>query len=84
VNAQNWFFSAQGGKIHCYRKKTSPLLGFIYNKLHCIDMGIAICHIAEESDSFYFSKESGVSERKGYIYMGTVQSMHNSGGRGEL
>ena len=72
VNAQNWFFSAVYGKIHCYRKKASPLLGFIYNKMHCIDMGIALCHIAEESDSFHFAKEEGVSGRKGYVYMGTV------------
>jgi len=74
VNAQNWYFVAENGKIHCYRKKASPLLGFIYNKLHCIDMGIALCHIAEESDVFHFSKEAGVSERKGHVYMGTVGS----------
>jgi len=72
VNAQNWYFVAESGKIHCYRKKASPLLGFIYNKLHCIDTGIALCHIAEESDGFHFSKETGISGRKGYVYMGTV------------
>jgi len=72
VNAQNWYFTAVNGKIHCYRKKANPLLGFIYNKLHSIDMGIALCHIAEESDGFYFSKEAGVSGRKGYVYTGTV------------
>ena len=72
VNAQNWYFIAGNGKIQCYRKKANPLLGFIYDKLHCIDMGIALCHIAEESDGFYFSKEAGVSGRKGYVYTGTV------------
>ncbi|MCL1859374.1 MAG: nitroreductase [Oscillospiraceae bacterium] len=74
VNAQNWYFIAENGKIHCYRKKANPLLGFIYNKLHCIDMGIALCHIAEESESFYFSKELGTATKKGYVYMGTVRS----------
>ena len=74
VNAQNWYFIAENGKIHCYRKKANPLLGFIYNKLHCIDMGIALCHIAEESDDFYFSKEANVATKKGYVYMGTVRS----------
>ena len=74
VNAQNWYFVAQNGKIYCYRKKANPLLGFIYNKMHCIDMGIALCHIAEESDRFSFAKETDISERKGYIYMGTVRS----------
>jgi len=74
VNAQNWYFVAGNGKIHCYRKKSNSLLGFIYNKLHCIDMGIALCHIAEESSDFHFSKEPGASVRKGYVYMGTVMS----------
>ena len=72
VNAQNWYFIVEDGKIHCYRKKANPLLGFIYNKLHCIDMGIALCHIAKESDGFSFSKEASPSTRKGYVYMGTV------------
>jgi len=73
VNAQNWYFVAGNGKIHCYRKKANPILGFIYNKLACIDMGIALCHIAVERDGFSFGKESGVPERKGHVYMGTVK-----------
>jgi len=72
VNAQNWYFIAENGKIHCYRKRSNPLLGFIYNKLHCIDMGIAHCHIAEESDSFHFAKEKDIPTRNGLVYMGTV------------
>jgi len=72
VNAQNWYFIASDGKIHCYRKKSKSLLGFIYNRLHCIDMGIAICHISEEGDDFSFVKETDVPELNGYIYMGTV------------
>jgi len=72
VNSQNWFFVAENDKIHCYRKKANPLLGFIYNKLHCIDMGIALYHIALESNDFRFEKESDVPERNGYVYMGTV------------
>ena len=71
-NEQNWFFIAEDGKIHCYRKKTNSLLGFILDKLHCIDMGIALCHIAEESDSFHFAKETDAPTRKKCIYMGTV------------
>ena len=72
VNVQNWYFVAQDGKILCYRKKANPLFGFIYNRLHIIDMGIALCHIAEESGDFRFEKEENVPERKGCIYMGTV------------
>ena len=72
VNAQNRYFVAENDKIHCYRKKPNPLFGFIFNKLGYIDMGIAICHIAEESDNFTFSKETEVPVRKGCVYVGTV------------
>jgi len=72
VNAQNWYFIAENGKIHCYRKKANPILGFIYNKLACIDMGIALWHIAAERDGFSFAKETGIAERKWHVYMGTV------------
>ena len=72
VNAQNWYFIAENGKIHCYRIKAAPLLGFIYNRLHCIDMGIALCHIAEESDGFRFMKVKDAPVRKGRVYTGTV------------
>jgi len=43
-------------------------------KANKIDMGIAIYHIAVESDNFKFTKLKIVPERKGYIYTGTVQS----------
>jgi len=72
INAQNWYFIAENGKIHCYRKKANPLLGFMFNKMHCVDMGVAICHIAEESGSFSFAKETNAPERKGCVYAGTV------------
>jgi len=69
MNLQNWFFVADNGKIHCYRKKAK--LGFM-NKMACVDMGIAICHIAEESESFNLTKEVNITERKGYFYTGMV------------
>jgi len=69
MNAQNWYFTAENGKIHCYRKKVP--LEFM-NKLSCIDMGIALCHIAEESDNFSFVKEAGAPALKKFIYTGTV------------
>ena len=72
VNAQNWYFIADGGKIHCYRKKANPLLGLMFNKMHCVDMGIALCHIAEESEDFRFVKDASAPERKGCVYTGTV------------
>ena len=72
VNAQNWFFAAADGNIRCYRKKPNPLLGFMLNNMGCIDMGIALCHIAEESDSFHFIRETDAPARAGHVYMGTV------------
>ena len=70
MNKQGWYFMAEGGSIHCYKKKA--LIGFM-NKMGYIDMGIALCHIAEESEGFSFAKEEGIPERKGYVYIGTVK-----------
>lgn len=72
VNFQNWFFEADNGKIDVYRKKT--ILG-IYNRLAEIDSGIALCHLFAATEhsgkAFVFSKEAG-KDKKGYIYIGTV------------
>jgi len=72
-NAQNWYFIAKNGAIHCYRKKTNPFVRFVYNRLNSIDVGIALCHIAEESSNFRFSKEADAPVRPGYVYLGTVR-----------
>lgn len=72
MNAQNWYFVADNGKIHCYRKKANPLFGLMTDKLGRIDMGIAICHIAMESSGFSFIKEANEPSRKGFVYVGTV------------
>jgi len=74
MNAQNWYFIADGGKIHCFRKKPGGVFGFASSRLGFIDMGIALCHIAEESCDFCFTKESETPERKGCFYAGTVDS----------
>jgi hypothetical protein len=70
LNAQNWYFIADSGKIHCYRKR--PLVSF-YDKMGCIDIGIAICHIAQESEGFVFLIGTDAPVRKGYVHMGTVK-----------
>ena len=72
MNAQNWYFIADGGRIHCYRKKPTLVSGLLAGTLVYVDMGIALCHIAEETENFTFVKEEGAPERKGCIYMGTV------------
>ena len=73
MNSQNWYFIAEDGKIHCYRKKPGRVMAAMFGKLGSIDIGIAICHIAEESSDFVFSKEEGAPTRKGFIYMGTAR-----------
>jgi len=72
INAQGWFFVAEEGKIHCYRKKPNPIVGFMLGKMGEIDLGIAVCHIYKESDSFKYVKEANAPTKKGYIYMGTI------------
>jgi len=72
VNAQNWYFIAVDGNIHCYCKKNNPIMGLMFNKLGAIDIGIAICHIAKESDNFSYTKLVDAPAKKGYTYMGTV------------
>jgi len=71
MNRQNWFFIADSGKIHCYRKKPNPISGFFFDSLEAIDIGIAICHIAAESENFTFTKMEAPTP-KGLIYVGTA------------
>ena len=73
INAQGWFFVADGGKIHCYRKKLNPIAGLLLGRMGEIDLGIAVCHIYKESVSFNYSKVENPPAKKGFIYMGTVQ-----------
>jgi len=74
VNAQGWFFIGSSGRIHCYRKSPKGLTKMIriYSQLSLIDIGIAICHIAVESENFEFIKEHQVPEKDGFIYVGTA------------
>lgn len=71
TNAQNWYFIASRTGIHCYRKNSA--LGAMRQKLGRIDMGIALCHIASETENFRFTKQSNPPACKGCIYMGTVE-----------
>ena len=72
INAQGWFFIADNGKIHCYCKKLNPIMGLMLGRMGEIDLGIAICHIYKESDSFKYAKETNAPTKKGFTYMGTI------------
>lgn len=73
LNAQNWYFIADNGCIHCYVKNPKPMLKRVMTKLGRIDLGIAICHIFEESNNFEFDVIENAPNRKGYEYIGTVK-----------
>jgi len=73
MNAQNWYFTAEAGHIHCYRLIAAPPLRAMKDRMACIDMGIALCHIAAETDGFAYAKAERPHERDRYEYMGTVQ-----------
>jgi len=75
VNMQNWFFIADSDKIHCYLKKPNPLIGLMLGKMGRIDLGIAICHIAQESKNFSFTREANAQQRKGFEYVGSVDQL---------
>ena len=75
VNMQNWYFMAESDKIHCYLKKPNPLIGLMLGKMGRIDLGIAICHIAQESKNFSFTKEPNAQQRKGFEYVGSVDQL---------
>jgi len=72
MNRQNWYFVAENSKIHCYLKKPSPLIESMFKRLACIDLGIAICHLAKESSDFKFTKEDSGPQRRGHVYVGTI------------
>jgi len=74
VNAQGWFFIAKEGRIHCYRKDFKGLTRWIriYSQLSLIDVGIAICHIAVESEDFKFEQVQNPPQKEGFVYVGTV------------
>lgn len=72
INAQGWYFIAENGKIHAYRKKPNALLGLFAGSLGEMDLGIALWHIACESTEFSFVKEENPPVRKGFLYAGTV------------
>jgi len=73
LNRQNWYFVAENGVIHCYRKKLTILTGLWFDKMEAIDLGIAIYHLAAESENFNFVKQADAPVQKGYIYAGTVK-----------
>ena len=72
LNLQDWFFVARYGRIDCYRKRYGPFLRPLLGRFSRINIGIAICHVAECTQDFHFTVDS-VPERNGWIYVGTAR-----------
>ena len=72
INAQKWYFVAIDNKIHTYCKKSRHLVIRFMGNMALMDLGIAICHIATESENFTFVKEPNPPEIKGFNYIGTI------------
>lgn len=76
ANSQNWYFVAEGERLHVYRTRLSLLKLRIYDRMNQIDIGIAISYLWLASLShdkpFEFIKLDTPPEQKGFIYVGTV------------
>ncbi len=72
VNAQPWYFTHEGEKIHVFCKKGGLLKHQFLSDMERMDVGIALSHLYVcHEETFRFFKEEG-KEKKGYGYMGTV------------
>lgn len=74
-NSQPWFISGEKEHLVFNREKLSLLRAPIYDKMNCIDIGIALCHLwiaaikhDKNVDFIYDSKDSKLTPDK-YIYM---------------
>lgn len=47
VNIQPWRFLRDGERLHCYISKPNFLLRKLLGQINHVDMGIALCHLAE-------------------------------------
>lgn len=73
TNSQPWYFLHQGEQLHVYQVVQGPLKRMTLGKMNCIDMGIALCHLAIACDGeFTFTRSEAAPQREGYTYIGTV------------
>ena len=77
LNAQPWYFVAQGGVIHVYRVVPSKLKAMLYS-FQELDVGIALCHLALASEAegkpfrFETTHPDVLPAPRGFAYVGTV------------
>ncbi len=82
VNGQPWFFSGSSKEIQVHYVKANFLQALIYDRLHQIDLGIALCHLClsalHAGKDFTFiladqGKPSRPSAPAGYHFLGSVR-----------
>ena len=73
TNSQPWYFLHDGEKLHVYQVIQGPLKRMSLGKMNCIDMGIALCHLALTCEGdFHLEKQEDAPLQDGYTYIGTI------------
>ncbi len=73
TNSQPWYFRHEGERLHVYQVIQGALKRMTLGKMNCIDMGIALCHLALTSEGeFVLEKLENAPLLEGYTYIGTV------------
>ena len=73
TNSQPWHFLHDGEQLHVYQVIQGPLKRMTLGRMNCIDMGIALCHLALTcKGAFTLTTLEDVPSLDGYTYIGTV------------
>lgn len=76
TNSQPWYFVHQGEGLHVYQVEQGPLKRMTLGKMNCIDMGIALCHLAVTCQGdFTLQRQEDAPAVEGYTYIGTVPAL---------
>ncbi len=78
LNIQPWYLQKEGKRLKVYRQILRPPLSLAYKLTH-VDIGIALCHYAVACNhfgkSFRFSAGGNAEVKKGYEFIGEVNSL---------
>ncbi len=73
TNSQPWYFLHGEGVLHVYQVIQGPLKRMTLGKMNCLDMGIALCHLALTcGGDFSLTRQEDAPQPEGYTYIGTI------------
>lgn len=76
TNSQPWYFLHGEGALHVYQVVQGPLKRMTLGKMNCIDMGIALCHLALTCEGdFSLTRMESAPQPEGYTYIGTIPAL---------